>query len=112
MTEADRAMVDIYNKMINDLDNEFQSARENQAAISGNQRDVFQRVGENILAERRYQEQRDNLVKLRDDIVGVSPVVEAFLDKTKNPLEVSKFDVDAGKVKVDTSMNPLGGKEV
>lgn len=112
MTEADKAMVDIYNKMINDLDNEFQSARENQAAISGNQRDVFQRVGENMLDERKYQEQRDNLVRLRDDIVGVSPAIEAFLDKTKKPLEFSKFDVDSGKAKIDTSMNPLGGKEV
>lgn len=112
MTESDKAMVDIYDKMISDLDNEFQSARESQEKLVGSQSEVFQRVGENMLAARKYQQQRDNLVKLRDDIVGVSPVVEAFLDKTKNPLEVSKFDVDAGKVKVDTSMNPLGGKEV
>lgn len=111
MTEADKAMIDVYNKMINDLDNEFQSARENQEKLVGNQRDVFQGVGENMLAARKYQQQRDNLVKLRDDIIGVSPAVAAFLDKTKKP-PVSKFDVDAGTVKVDTSMNPLGGKEV
>lgn len=109
MTEADKAMVDIYNKMINDLDNEFQSAMESQEKIAGNQKEVFQRVGENMLAEKKYQEQRSNIVKLRDDIIGVSPAVEAFLHK-KEP--VSKFDVDAGKAKIDTSMNPLGGKEL
>lgn len=105
-------VIEYYNKQIEDLDNEFQTFKESQTEIGGNQSQIFQRVGENMLAERKYQEQRDNLVRLRDDIVGVSPAIEAFLDKTKKPLEFSKFDVDSGKAKIDTSMNPLGGKEV
>lgn len=107
MTEADKAMVGVYNKMIEDLENEYFTAKQNQEQITGSQNEVYQKVGQNILAENKFYEKKRELERLRDEAIGVSSGVEAFLN---NKPETSKFDVDAGKVKIDDSLNRLGGK--
>lgn len=110
MTEADKAIIEIYKKKIADLEKEHQSAKENQPEITGSQADVFRQVGANLLAEKEFERKRMQLENAISEIVGVSAGVTAFLDKTKKPLEVSKLDVDTGKEKADNSLNPLGGK--
>jgi hypothetical protein len=101
--------VDYYDQLIENLDSEeVQRHRETVVAI-GNQREVYQQVGESMRAELSYQNKRHELVRLREQYKEVSPNVQAFL--TKKPIE-TKFDVDSGKAKLDTSLNPLGGKEV
>lgn len=110
MTEADKAIVEIYKKQIADLEKEYYTAKQNQPEITGSQADVFQKVGQNLLAEKEFHDKKMQLENAIADIVGVSDGVTAFLDKTQKPLEVSKLDVDAGKAKIDNSLNPLGGK--
>lgn len=110
MTEADKAMVDIYNKMIADLENEYFTAKQNQGEITGNQAEVYQKVGQNMLAEKEFYDKKRKLEELRDDVIGVSDGVKSFLDTNKKPFEISKLDVDEGRVKIDNSLNPLGGK--
>lgn len=112
MTETQMAIVEMYKKQIADLETEYYTAKENQAAIRGSQADVYQRVGQNLMAEKEFQDKKMFLENAIADIVGVSDGVTAFLDTNKKPLEHSKFDVDAGRAKIDTSMNPLGGKEL
>lgn len=107
MTEADKAMVGVYNKMIEDLENEYFTAKQNQEQITGSQNEVYQKVGQNILAENKFYEKKRELERLRDEAIGVSSGVEAFLNSKP---EASKFDVDAGEVKIDDSLNRLGGK--
>ena len=110
MTEADKAIIEIYKKQIADLEKEYYTAKQNQGEITGNQADVFQQVGQNMLAEKEFHDKKMQLENAIADIVGVSEGVTAFLDKTKKPLEFSKFDVDAGKEKIDNSLNPFVGK--
>lgn len=110
MTETQMAIIEIYKKQIADLEKEYYSAKENQTIIEGSQAEVYQRVGQNLMAEKEFQDEKRFLENAIADIVGVSDSVTAFLDANKKPLEYSKFDVDAESARVDSSLNPLGGK--
>ena len=110
MTEQEHAVVMAIEAEIKNLDAEFESWQENRGDVSGNQRDVYQRVGENIVKDAQYRQKKQDLLKRKADIEGVSDGVRAYLDgkKNKSQLEFSKLD----KPKEDNSLNPLGGKPV
>ena len=112
MTETEKAIVEQYKKQIADLEKEYYTAKENQQPIRGNQASIYQQVGQNLMADKEFHDKKMFLENAIADIVGVSDSVTTFLDNSKKPLEHSKFDVDAGSVKVDTSLNPFGGKEL
>jgi len=112
-------IVRYYDQEIERLDKEFVAKMEvrQKNYPSGSATDTAKYVGENAVMEVEYQQKRDLLVRFRDNVIGVSPQVQTFIDtydpkRKREPLEYSKFDVDAGTVAVDTSQNPLGGKMV
>ena len=110
MTEQEQAEVMAIEAEIKNLDAEFESWQENRGDVPGNQSEIYQRVGENIVKDAQYRQKRQDLLKRKADIEGVSDGVRAYLDgkKNKSQLEFSKLD----KPKEDNSLNPLGGKPV
>lgn len=108
MTEQEQAVVMAIEAEIKNLDAEFESWQENRGDVSGNQRDVYQRVGENIVKDAQYRQKRQELLQRKAEIEGDG--VKAYLEskKTKSQFEISKLD----NAKVDNSLNPLGGKSL
>lgn len=77
---------------------------------TGTSREIKQQMGQNIRARYELEQEKWRLQKLRDHIEGPSEGVKSFLNQEK---PVSKFDVDAGKVKLeedDPDTNRLKGK--
>ena len=77
---------------------------------TGTSREIKQQMGQNIRARYELEQEKWRLQKLRDHIEGPSEGVKSFLNQEK---PVSKFDVDAGKVKLeedDSDTNRLKGK--
>lgn len=110
MTEQEQAEVRAIEEKIKNLDAEFEVWQEQRGDVPGNQSEIYQRVGENIVKDAQYRQKRQDLLKRKADIEGVSDGVRAYLDgkKNKSQLEFSKLD----KPKEDNSINPLGGKPV
>lgn len=110
MTEQEQAEVRAIEEEIKNLDAEFEVWQEQRGDVPGNQSEIYQRVGENIVKDAQYRQKRQDLLKRKADIEGVSDGVRAYLDgkKNKSQLEFSKLD----KPKEDKSLNPLGGKPV
>jgi hypothetical protein len=61
------------------------------------------------VADREYQTKRSRYLETINEEEEVSSGVANFLKKDE---PVSKFDVDEGRAKPDTSLNPLGGKQI
>ena len=101
---------EIYKAMIEDLDAKFIAGQTNQQAATGNQNQVFGEVGKRMSERRTYEIERDRLVKLMHEAEGPSPAVAAFIGPQDPP--ASKFDLDNGTDKIDTSLQPLGGKQI
>ena len=98
--------IEYYNTQIAKLDKEFQEMA--QESITGvNQAEIHNKVGANILAEKKYFDQRRYWENKIDELTEVDPSVKAFLEQTQEP---SKFDVDSGKTTIDNSLNELEGK--
>lgn len=114
MTEEQKIALECVEAEIKALDAEYQEWKNQRVAPTGTQAQVLQHVGENAMKERDYLNKRQMYERTKADIIGVSDGVKSFLEskKTKQPLEYSKFDVDAGVVKVDNSLNPFGGKDL
>lgn len=114
MTEEQKIALECIEAEIKALDTEYQEWRSQRIAPMGTQTQTFQYVGENAMKEREYLNKRQMYERTKADIVGVSDSVKAYLEgqKTKSPLEYSKFDVDAGAVKVDNTLNTFVGKEL
>lgn len=77
---------------------------------TGTSREIKQQMGQNIRARYELEQEKWRLQQLRDHIEGPSEAVKSFLNQEK---PVSKFDVDAGKVKLeedDPDTNRLKGK--
>lgn len=77
---------------------------------TGTSREIKQQMGQNIRARYELEQEKWRLQQLRDHIEGPSEGVKSFLNQEK---PVSKFDVDAGKVKLeedDPDTNRLKGK--
>lgn len=77
---------------------------------TGTSREIKQQMGQNIRARYELEQEKWRLQKLRDHIEGPSEGVKSFLNQEE---PVSKFDVDAGKVKLeedDPDTNRLKGK--
>jgi IMP dehydrogenase/GMP reductase len=77
---------------------------------TGTSREIKQQMGQNIRARYELEQEKRRLQQLRDHIEGPSEGVKSFLNQEK---PVSKFDVDAGKVKLeedDPDTNRLKGK--
>ena len=110
MTEQEQAEVMAIEAEIKNLDAEFESWQENRGDVPGNQSEIYQRVGENIVKDAQYRQRRHELLQRKAEIEGVSDGVKAYLDskKNKSQLEISKLD----NAKVDNSLNPLGGKSL
>lgn len=110
MTEQEQAEVMAIEEEIKNLDAEFESWQENRGDVPGNQSEIYQRVGENIVKDAQYRQRRHELLQRKAEIEGVSDGVKAYLDskKNKSQLEISKLD----NAKVDNSLNPLGGKSL
>ena len=110
MTEQEQAEVRAIEEEIKNLDAEFEVWQEQRGDVPGNQSEIYQRVGENIVKDAQYRQKRQDLLKRKADIEGVSDGVRAYLDgkKNKSQMEFSKLD----KPKEDNSLNPLGGKPV
>ena len=116
---AKKATIAYYDRQIEKLDAEHTAALEARQYPDENQKQVYQRVAENMMMINEYQRKRAALVSARADIVGVSTQVQKFLEtartnpnRKREPLDFSKLDVDAGTTAVDDSLNPLGGKKV
>ena len=107
---ANETKIELIKASIEQLDSERKAALEAQERATGNQHEVFTAVASRAVAEGEYLRKRKTLVGMLDDAIGVSPAVEAFLNPGK-PIE-TKFDLDSGKTKIDTSLQPLGGKAV
>ena len=110
MTEQEEKELWAIDTKLNALDAEFEAWQENRGDVSGNQRDVYQRVGENIVKDAQYRQKRQELLQRKAEIEGVGDGVKAYLEskKTKSQFEISKLD----NAKVDNSLNPLGGKSL
>ena len=110
MTEQEQAEVRAIEEEIKNLDAEFEVWQEQRGDVPGNQSEIYQRVGENIVKDAQYRQKRQALLKRKADIEGVSDGVRAYLDskKNKSQLEISKLD----NAKVDNSLSPLGGKSL
>lgn len=77
---------------------------------TGTSREIKQQMGQNIRARYELEQEKWRLQKLRDHIEGPSEAVKSFLNQEA---PASKFDVDAGKVKLeedDPDTNRLKGK--
>lgn len=103
----DTVKVNTYNQMIAELDDEHATKLSNEAEPTGNNAAIYDELAKRMLAQRDYENNRRKLVELRDDAIGASLAVEQYLTPKK---VVSKFEVDKGTFKPDTSLNPLGGK--
>ena len=110
MTEQEQAEVMAIEAEIKNLDAEFESWQENRGDVHGNQSEIYQRVGENIVKDAQYRQKRQELLQRKAEIEGVGDGVKAYLEskKTKSQFEISKLD----NAKVDNSLNPLGGKSL
>lgn len=99
---------------INALDAEFKEWQASRGNVAGNNAEVYQQVGANMLKEIEYQKKRRCLEDERRDLSPVSDAVNAYLESIKKSgqLEQSKLDVQQGKANIDNSLNPLGGKAV
>lgn len=76
----------------------------------GNQAEIYDQVAKRAYNQTSYESKRSRLVKLRNELEGPSPAVQNFL-KGETKVE-SKFDVEAGKAKIDNSLFPLGGRSI
>lgn len=96
------------------LDAEFLNWQESRDKVAGNNAEVFQQVGANMVKEIEYRNKQRWLEDERRELSAVSDAVNAYLESIKKPgqLEQSKLDVQQGKAQIDNSLNPLGGKEV
>ena len=110
MTEQEEKELWAIDTKLNALDAEFEAWQENRGDVSGNQRDVYQRVGENIVKDAQYRQKRQELLQRKAEIEGVGDGVKAYLEskRTKSKLQYSKLDAP----QKDNSLNPLGGKSL
>lgn len=110
MTEQEEKELWAIDTKLNALDAEFESWQENRGDVPGNQSEIYQRVGENIVKDAQYRQRRHELLQRKAEIEGVGDGVKAYLEskKTKSQFEISKLD----NAKVDNSLNPLGGKSL
>ena len=67
---------------------------------------MFQQLGERVREEAEIEKDYQH-TQGYDEALGMSSTIKDYLNPKPT---VSKFDVDAGKVKEDNSLNPLGGK--
>lgn len=58
MIEQEQAVVMAIEAEIKNLDAEFELWQESRGDVSGNQKDVYQRVGENIVRDAQYRQKR------------------------------------------------------
>ena len=84
MTEQEQAEVRAIEEEIKNLDAEFEVWQEQRGDVPGNQSEIYQRVGENIVKDAQYRQKRQDLLKRKADIEGVSDGVRAYLDGKKN----------------------------
>ena len=108
MTEQEQAEVRAIEEEIKNLDAEFEVWQEQRGDVPGNQSEIYQRVGENIVKDAQYRQKRQELLQRKAEIEGVGDGVRAYLEskKTKSKLQYSKLDAP----QKDNSLNPLGGK--
>lgn len=107
--DADELMVKTYDAMIDELKKQRQEVLDRQEAPTGNSAEMFQQLGERVREEAEYRKRLSAYTRLRDEALGMSSTIKDYLNPKPT---VSKFDVDAGKVKEDNSLNPLGGKKL
>lgn len=107
--ELNKFAVAKLNEDIEKLDAEFKATEERAEEPSGTGREVREKVALNMRARYEYHQKRKELSDLRDRIEGPGEGVKSFLN---NEPPVSKFDVDAGRVKpeVDIQEDRLKGK--
>ena len=91
------------------LESEHQSDLQSREFVTGTQAEVFAEVGRRAVADREYQTKRSRFIEAINEETEVSSGVAGFLKKDE---PVSKFDLDSGKSTLDTSMQPLGGKQI
>lgn len=115
MTQEEKAIrISEIDNEIKALDAEFEEWQTSRGNVAGNNAEVYQQVGTNMLKEVEYQKKRQSLEQERRDLTPVSDAVNAYLESIKKSgqLEQSKLDVQQGKANIDNSLNPLGGKAV
>jgi hypothetical protein len=105
-----KVKADSYRELLAKLEADYQKEVESREMATGNQNEVYAAVGKRALADRDYQEKRQRYLQAINDEDELSPAVAEFIKPKEAP--ASKFDVDSGKAKPDTSMNPLGGKQI
>lgn len=98
---------EIYESMILELDQKHSESLANQEPVTGTHLEVHNAVAQRMVDQNNYQIERQKLVELKNDSRPLSKGVQDFLNPQR---VVSKFDVDLGAVKIDNSLQPLGGK--
>ena len=76
MTEQEQAEVMAIEAEIKNLDAEFESWQENRGDVHGNQSEIYQRVGENIVKDAQYRQKRHELLQRKAEIEGGFPAWE------------------------------------
>lgn len=115
MTQEEKAIrISEIDNEIAALDAEYKEWQDSRANVDGNNAEVFQQVGTNMLKEAKYYNKRRRLEDERRDLTPVSDAVNAYLESIKKPgkFEQSKLDVLQGKASIDNSLNPFGGKAI
>lgn len=107
LSKEDKAL--IIDVAISELDKKHREKLESQN-ITGNKAEIYGSVAQNIVDQRNYEIERQRLVQLRENTIGISPEVAEFLNP--KPPMMGKLDVEAEKVEDDNSLNPYGGKEL
>jgi len=98
--------------LIAELDQNHKDAISNQETATGNKLEVYTQVSRNMSIQRNYENDRTKLVKMRNESVPISKGVQDFLAPKKVE---SKFDVENGTAKIDTSLETQGkmiGKQI
>ena len=98
-----------FRELLAKLDSDYQNEVAARGMATGDQATVFAEVGRRAVADREYQTKRSRFIEAINEETEVSSGVAGFLKKDE---PVSKFDLDSGKSTLDTSMQPLGGKQI
>lgn len=103
LSKEDKAL--IIDVAISELDKKHREKLESQN-ITGNKATVYNTVAKNMVDQRNYEIERQRLVQLRENTIGISPEVAEFLNP--KPPMAGKLDVIESKAEIDRSIETPG----
>jgi hypothetical protein len=103
---------ELYESMIEDLDNNHNELMKSQEMATGTKFEIRSIIAQRMVEQSKYEKDRRALVQLRNDSMPLSKGMQEWLAPKK--IE-SKFDVENGTAKIDTSLETQGkmvGKQI